>query len=122
MWEHVPRVLRGTATRVPCRVQRLCRRYLFVVYKHGRHKTAGRPLDQVCRLLRSHVDQHTFSHQECWQPGGDRERHGDTVTRPLSLRDGRQVRLGEPRASTPPVGAVTLVDAHSGMRAKVSGE
>lgn len=63
--------------------QRGCLRYLLVVYKHGRHETAGRPLDQACRLLRSHVDQHAFSHQERRQPGGD-GRGTETLSRDRS--------------------------------------
>lgn len=49
--------------------------HLFIVYEHGRPKAAGRPLDQVCRLLRTHVDQHTLGYQERRQPGGERKQH-----------------------------------------------
>lgn len=46
--------------------------HLFIVYEHGRPEAAGRPLDQVRRLLRTHVDQHTLGYQERRQPGGER--------------------------------------------------
>lgn len=41
--------------------------YLFIVYERGGVKTAGCPLEKVGRLLRSHINQHTLGHQECWQ-------------------------------------------------------
>lgn len=52
-------------TGVPCRRHiPPASSYLFVVYEHGSLETVGGPLEKVCRLLRSHVNQHTFSHQE----------------------------------------------------------
>lgn len=52
-------------TGVPCRRHiSPASSYLFVVYEHGSLETVGGPLEKVCRLLRSHVNQHTFSHQE----------------------------------------------------------
>lgn len=64
------RVLGEIATPgVLCTIQFLCASsYLFVVYEHGGLKTVGCPLYEVCRLLWSHVNQHTFSYHECWQP------------------------------------------------------
>ena len=69
-WKHIPRVLRERKPPLESQEEGKISRasfYLFVVYEHGSLKTLGCPLEKVCRLLRSHVNQHTLSYQEGWQ-------------------------------------------------------